>query len=203
VSGKNPGRAAVSKSLLGRCLLAVAILGGISLLPAALISAYVGYYMLAPRYAAVAYFGDLGFNLRLEFYLTDDEARDSGRYLSVISGGSYETRMLGGWDWAHRARTSIYLIDAAHIAVLSPLGYAYEITLKPVAFVPLVSDRSEQWHYLGAFDFVFPPGQKPRLQFLDARLPECVPMGGADPGSWRDQPRAQARRASCPTPAPQ
>jgi hypothetical protein len=135
--------------------------------------------------------------------LTDPAASDSGRYLSVITGGSYKTQMLEGWDWSHRARTSIYLIDPAHIAVLSALGYDYEIGLKSVGFVPLVPDGAERWHYLGAFDFTYPPGKSPRLQFFDAQLPECIPMGSSDPATWRDKPRAQARQASCPTPASQ
>lgn len=190
----------MSKGLLGRCLLAVAILGGIGLLPAAVISAYVGYYMLVPRYTSVAYFEDLGFNLRLDFYLTDDEARDTGRYLSVISDGSYITQMLAGWDWSHRARTSVYLIDPAHVAVLSALGNDYEISLKPVGFVPLTAAGAEQWRYLGAFDFTFPPGARPRLEFFDAQaLPECIPMGLVPPSEWGTKPRAAARHPNCPT----
>jgi len=190
----------VPEGLLGRCLLVVAVVCGIAVVPAMVISAYVGYYMLVPRYTAVAEFDDRGFNLRLEFYLTDPEASVSGRYLSVISGGSYKTQRLEGWDWSHRARTSVYLIDPTHIAVLSALGYDYEIGLAPVGFVPLVPDHAERWQYLGAFDFTFLPDGRPRLQFFDAKLAECIPMGSSDPATWATMPRLAARRPTCPNP---
>jgi hypothetical protein len=190
----------VSQSFLRRCLLVIAIVGGISVIPAAAISLYVGYYMLVPRYSAVVDFDKLGFNLRLDLYLTGDEARDSGRYLSVINGGSYHTVMLKGWSWSHRARTGVYMIDANHLAVLSALGNDYEIALKPFDFKPIDSGSGEQWQYLGAFDFFFPPGKPPRLQFFDQRLAECIPMGTIEPDKWVGEPRAQVRRANCPTP---
>jgi hypothetical protein len=189
----------VSRGFLGRCLRVGAIMAGVAIVPALLVSAYVGYRLMVPRYSAVVDFEKLGFNLRLDLYLTADEARDSGRYLSVIDGGSYHTKMIPGWDWAHRARTSVYRIDDNHIAVLSALGYDYQITLQPFGFAPVVSDRGEQWQYLGAFDFTFPPGERPRLQFFDAQLAECIPMGPNDRSDWTGKPRPQARHASCPT----
>jgi hypothetical protein len=193
----------VSRGLLGRFLLVVAIMCGVAVLPALVISAYVGYYMLVPRYSAGVDFDQYGFNVRLDLYLTDDEARDSGRYLSVIDGGSYHTVMLPGWDWSHRARTSLYRIDDNHIAVLSPLGTDDEITLKPFAVQPAVSDSSQQWQYLGAFDFTFPPGARPRLEFFDQQhLAECIPMT-TDKAAWAVEPRASARSERCPNPPPQ
>ena len=193
----------VSKRLLARCLLVVAIMAGISVIPALGISAYVGYYMLVPRYSAVADFDAYGFNVRLDLYVTNDEARDSGRYLSVINGGSYHTVMLPGWDWAHRARTSVYRIDDNHLAVLSAFGRDHEITLKPFRFAPIVSGAGEQWQYLGAFDFAFPPKKRPRLMFFDTHVAECIPMGTIDPATWTGEPRAAARHASCPSPNPE
>jgi hypothetical protein len=189
----------VSRKFLRQCLLVAGIVCGLGALPTALIFTYVGFYYWMPSYSAVAYFDRYGFNVRLDFYQTDDEMRDSGRYLSVIAGSAYHTVMLPGWGWARRARTSVYRIDEGHIAVLSPLGYDYRVTLYPFAFVPVVSDDGAQWQYLGAFDFLFPPDGRPRLQFFDAHLPECIPMSG-DPGSWAALPRAQARQANCPTP---
>ena len=82
----------MSKKLLGRCLAVIAIICGVAVLPAIGMSLYVGYYMMMPRYSVVEDFDRLGFNLRLDLYLTDDEARDFGRYLSVINGGSSTTR---------------------------------------------------------------------------------------------------------------
>jgi hypothetical protein len=190
----------VSRTFFGRSLAILAIMAGIAIVPALMISAYVGYYMLVPRYSAVVEFDRFGFNLRLDLFLTDDELRDSGRYLSVINGGAYHTVMLSGWDWAHKARTSVYRIDDGHIAVLSALGQDYAITLKPFASARAVSDRGEQWQYLGGFDFTFPPGARARLEFFDAaHLAECIPMGTSDPSTWADMPRAAARRAACPT----
>ena len=177
-------------------------MGGVAVVPAMAISAYVAFYMLVPRYSAVADFDDYKFNLRLDFFLTNDEARDSGRYFSVINDGGYHTVMIPGWDWAHKARTNVYRIDANHIAVLSALGYDYKITLKPFDTARTVSDPGEQWQYLGAFDFTFPPGQRPRLDFFDAQLAECIPMATTDPTDWADTPRSPARHPTCPTPSP-
>ena len=190
----------MSKRLLGRCLLVIAVMAGISIIPALVVSAYVGYYMLVPRYSAVADFDAYGFNARLDLYLTDDEARDSGRYLSVINGGSYHTAMLQGWDWAHRARTSLYRIDDNHLAILSAFGSDYMITLKPFSLAPIVSDSAEGWQYLGAFDFTFPPKRRPRLMFFDQNVAECIPMGTIDPAKWAGKPRWAARHANCPSP---
>jgi hypothetical protein len=192
----------VSRKFLRQCLLVAGIICGVGALPAALVVAYVGYYFWMPAYSAVAYFDRYGFNVRLDFYLTDDEAHDSGRYLSVIAGSAYHTFIVPGWGWTRRPRTSVYRIDEGHIAVLSPFGYDYRITLSPYALAPVVSDNGAQWQYLGAFDFIFPPGSRPRLEFFDAHLAECIPMAG-EPGSWAALPRAQARQASCPTPESQ
>ncbi|HVH79616.1 MAG TPA: hypothetical protein VM782_09525 [Stellaceae bacterium] len=178
-------------------------MGGIAIVPAAIIGLRAGYYLMVPRYSAVVDFDQYGFNLRLDLFLTNDEARDSGRYLSVIHGGSYRTRMIPGWDWAHHPRTGIYRIDENHIAVLSAFGSNYEITLTPFNLEPVGNDNGEAWQYLGAFDFVFPLRGRVRLQFFDLRLPECIPMGAANPTSWADKPRAQARAATCQTPAPE
>ncbi|HUI34950.1 MAG TPA: hypothetical protein VLX67_05470 [Stellaceae bacterium] len=192
----------VLKGRLAQGLLIGAILVAVSLLPSTALVVYTAYYLLVPRYASVAEFDRLGFNLRLEFYRPNEEVLDSGRYLTVINGGSYRRFMLEGWDWAHRARTSLYRIDDNRFAVLSPLGYDYVLTLKPVGFAPVVSDSGAQWQYLGAFDFVFPAGAKPRLEFFDNRSPECIPMGRGDPATWTGKPRPQARRATCPSPPP-
>jgi len=191
----------VPKAFLGRCLLVVAIMCGVAVVPALLMSLYAGYYMLVPRYSAVVDFDKYGFNVRLDFFLSDDEARDSGRYLSVIDGGSYHTVMIPGWDWVHKARTSLYRIDDNRIAVLSALGHDREITLKPFAVGPVVSDSGERWQYLGAFDFAFPSGERPRLAFFGPELAECIPMGTKDAAAWAGEPRAQARRPTCPTPS--
>jgi len=111
--------------------------------------------------------------------------------------------MIAGWDWSQRARTSVYRIDDDHIAVLSALGHDYKITMKPFDVAPVVSDLGEQWQYLGAFDFTYPPGGRRRLEFFDRHLAECIPMGGNDPATWTGEPRPQARQASCPAPPSQ
>jgi len=200
---ENPRRAELSKGHVGRCLAVIAIMCGIAVVPAIMISLYVGYYFLIPAYSAVAYFDKPGFNLRLDLYLTADEARDSGRYLSVINDYAYHTVMIPGWDWPHRARSNVYIIDPNHIAVLSALGYDYKITLKPFEFAPVVSDPGEQWQYLGAFEFAFPPGEQPRLEFFDHNLAECIPMGMTDQTLWAAKARPRARYATCPGPQSQ
>jgi hypothetical protein len=191
----------VSKGSLAQSLRIGAILVAISLLPATFLVAYTGYYVMVPRYSSVAAFDRFGFNVRLDLYLTDAEALDSGRYLTLIGGVSYQSFMLQGWDWQHRARTSLYRIDDNHIAALSALGYDYAITIKPFSFAPVVSDSGAEWQYLGAFDFGFPNG-KAKLLFFDPQVAECIPMGKSDPAAWTAKPRPQARREQCLTPPP-
>jgi hypothetical protein len=191
----------VAKPFLTRSLQVLAIMFGVAVLPAIGLSLYTGYYMMVPRYSAVVEFDKLGFNLRVDLFLTDDELRDSGRYLNVINGGSYHSFGLGGWDWAHRARTSIYRIDDNHLGVLSAFGYDYVVTLKPFATAPVaLGESGEGWQYLGAFEFAFPAKGKPRLEFFPPEdLAECVPMGMHEPGPWPGRPRAAVRQATCPT----
>jgi hypothetical protein len=191
----------MSASFLRRCLTIGAIIVGIALVPAICVLLYVGYYLWVPRYSAVAeLFDPYGFNLRLDLYLTDDEMRNSGRYINVITSGTYDRFMIPGWGWSRMARTSVYRIDGNHIAVLSALGNDYEITLQPLQFAPVGSDAGERWQYIGAFDFTFPSGRRPRLQFFDQSLAECVPMGAEEPSAWVNRPRVQARHANCPVP---
>jgi len=190
----------VSKRFLGRCLLIVAIVCGVAVLPAAAISLYTAWYMLVPRYSAVAECPQYDFNVRLDLYLSDDEARDSGRHLSLITGSQYHIAMIPGWDWSHRARTSLYRIDDNHLAVLSAEGRDEEITMRPFVMTPLREGSGEGWLYLGAFDFVFSPHGVARLGFFTSQqLAECIPMGKDDPAGWAAKPRAAARRATCPT----
>ena len=189
----------MSKGLLGRCLAVAALMCGIAVLPALAISLYVAFYTQVPAYSAAVHFDQLGFNLRLDLYLTANETRDSGRYLAVINGGYLHTVMLAGGDWAHFARTSLYRIDANHLAVLVPLGRDYEVTLQPFALAPRVSGGGEGWQYLGAFDFSFPSEEKARLGFYDQELAECIPMGKTDRLTWAAMPRAAARAAQCPS----
>jgi hypothetical protein len=191
----------VTKGSFSRGLRIGAILVAISLLPSAILLAYTGYYTLVPRYSSVAEFERFGVNLRLDFFRANEEVLDTGRYLTVIRGGSFRSFMLQGWDWTHRARTSLYRIDDNHFAVLSPLGYDYVLTVKPPSFTPVVSDSGAQWQYLGAFDFAFPNG-KARLLFFDSPVAECIPMGKSDPATWTNKPRPQVRRESCPSPPP-
>lgn len=193
--------APVTKGSLFRGLWIGAILVAISLLPSAVLLVYTGYYTFVPRYSSVAEFERFGFNLRLEFFRPNEEVLDTGRYLTMIRGGSVRRFMLEGWDWVHRARTSLYRIDDNHFAVLSPRGYDYILSLTPLSFTPVVSDSGAQWQYLGAFDFAFSNG-KARLLFFDPQVAECVPMGKSDPAICTSKPRPQFRHESCPTPPP-
>jgi hypothetical protein len=204
----------LSKRFLGRILLVGAIMCAVAAVPGLIISSYVAYMTFVPRYSAIADFSKLGFNVRLDLFRTrPGESHDSGRYLNVIKGMADHSFMLPGWDWQHKARTSLYFVDANHIAVLSPMGADYLVTVEPFAAAPVAAapvvvapageDQGAGWRYLGAFDFLFPSGEPPRLEFFDSQLAECVPMGPGDPAGWADKPRAQARRASCPTPTMQ
>jgi len=188
-----------SRDFFRQSLRVAAIAGGLAVVPVTVFLCYVGYYLWMPWYSVVAPFPQFGFNLRLDFYQTGEGTEDTGRYLSLITDSAYHTFMMGGFGWARRARTNIYRIDEGQLAVLSPMGNDYRITIHPFAIVPVVSDSGAGWQYLGAFDFAFPAQGKPRLQFFDAQLPECIPMVG-DPSKWTTLPRATARQASCQTP---
>lgn len=188
------------KRFLGRSLLVVTIICGVAVLPAAAISLYTAWYLMVPRYSAVAEVPQYGFNARLDLFLSDDEARDSGRHVTFITGGQYHIATIPGWDWPHRARTSLYRIDDNHLAVLSAQGHDLKVTLTPFDTAPLTSGSGEGWEYLGAFDFTFPSGEKPRLAFfVPGQLAECIPMGNDNTAAWAKLPRAAARRATCPT----
>jgi hypothetical protein len=193
----------VSKRLLVQCLRVGAIALGVALVPAVFVLGPAAYYALVPRYSCVAYFWDkFLFNVRLDLFRTD-ETQDSGRYLTVITEFGYNRVAIEGSDWLHRARTGIYRVDGNHIVALSALGHDYMITLKPFATAPIASESGAQWQYLGAFDFVFPPGVKARLEFVEPKSsPECIPMARTDPASWATMPRPQVRAATCPSPPP-
>ncbi|MFZ2008314.1 MAG: hypothetical protein WAV02_24755, partial [Stellaceae bacterium] len=72
--------------------------------------------------------------------------------------------------------------------------------IQPFAMTPIKTGSGDDWEYLGAYDFIFPPHEKARLEFFDPQqLAECIPMGNEKPATWAEEPRASARRATCPT----
>ena len=72
-----------------------------------------------PAYSAAFRIDDIKATIRLNFYSLWSEAQsNSGRYLAVHSNKGMLVHEICGFDWAHRARTSVYLTKGDKIVVL-------------------------------------------------------------------------------------
>src|SRR3974390_3575165 len=96
--------------------LAVSIL----LLPVILPVTAILYTKLVPAYSAEIYIKDIDATVALKFYRVWDEMKDNGRYVTVRAPSGRVTPNVCGFDWAHWARTSVYLTDDRGGAVLGP-----------------------------------------------------------------------------------
>jgi hypothetical protein len=150
------------------------------------------YMRLVPAYSADVYIPPIDATVALKFYWVWDEMKDNGRYLTLRAPGGAVTLNICGWDWAHWARTSVYLTQDRAVAVLGPQECDYLVrppyrTVNHVFRVP-----SDNWTYLGAFDF-----SSSSFRFIPAtEQRECIPMLGEDRGGeWLA--RNSARRERC------
>lgn len=168
----------------------------IPLLPVLLAVTAFLYAKLGPAYSAEVSIKEAGATVALKFYWVWDETKDDGRYLTVRAPSGGVTANICGFDWAHWARTSVYLTEDRAIAVLGPQPCDY-IVRRPYRRVDrafrLASDR---WTYLGAFDFGS-SGSERILRFIPAtEQRECIPMLSEDTGEdW--SPRNGARKERC------
>lgn len=133
------------------------------------------------------------------------ENDESGRYLTVRTSKGSVTQMMCGFDWAHRARTGLYLVGDRDIAVVGVDGCDYLISTDRLTISRARDMQSDEWVYLGAFDFVnrvvaARPGRSqwgniPFLRFIPAaEQKECVVDGS--PLRW--SVRNAFRTGGCP-----
>jgi hypothetical protein len=158
--------------------------------------------VLVPAHSASTTIPDLKTDLTLRFYYTWDENTDSGRYLYVDTPRGRIGVHMTAFDWAHNARTSIYLTPERKIAILGPAVDDYlvsldSLTAKAVAAKP-AAGASENWTYLGAFDFEFVEGGGRLLRFVGtSEQSECIPMLMEGPYQTYTI-RTGARQRNCP-----
>jgi hypothetical protein len=159
---------------------------------------YIGY---VPPHAASTEIEEIKTTVDLRFYWVTDENKDSGRYFTVRTLAGSITHGMCGFDWAHWARTSLYLTDAGGLAILGFHDCDYFVSLPQLTITRKPPGPSEAWRYLGAFDFAFAPtgvaGTR-NLRFIPAaEQAECIAMGGSDfVQDWMT--RRQARKPRCP-----
>ena len=149
-----------------------------------------------PAHSARTKIPDLETDLTLRFYYTWDENADAGRYLYVNTPSGRIRIAMTAFDWAHNSRTSVYLTPERKIAVLGPAGDDYLVSLDPLT-TKVAAGVSENWAYLGAFDFQpAEDGGRP-LRFVSAaEQAECIPMLSEGPYQAY-KTRTSARQRNC------
>jgi hypothetical protein len=159
-------------------------------------AAWVAYWTVVPVHSASTKIADLETDLTLRFYYTWDENTDSGRYLSISAPSGRIKVAITAFDWAHNSRTSIYVTPQRKIAVLAPSGSDYLVSLDPPAATTPIG-ASDDWSYLGAFDFQGGDADGPSLRFVSAaEQAECIPMRLEGP--YEDYGvRTKARQRDC------
>jgi hypothetical protein len=172
------------------------------LLVGALLVCFLLYTALVPAFSASFRIPGNDATVRLEFFRINDLFSDglqaSGRYVTFISPHGRVEYNMPGWDWIHRARTSVYLTEAKNIAILGPDGEDILVDADQLKISRAFRVSSEDWTYLGAFDFVQPiiGGYVRSLRFIPAtEQEECVPQNSSNEGAVR----AAARQSRCAT----
>jgi hypothetical protein len=133
------------------------------------------------------------------------DSDESGRYLTVHTSKGSLTQMMCGYDWAHNARTGVYLVGDKDIAVVGVDECDYLITLDPLKISRAKNLPSDSWVYLGAFDWVIRvvgarPGRSqwgniPFFRFISVNeQPECI-SGSPSASTVRNS----ARKHRCPS----
>jgi hypothetical protein len=171
------------------------LLLGSTAAPVVAFAAYIAYWSVVPAYSASTQIADLQASLTLRFYYIWDEQADHGRYLSMTTPGGRTRIAMTAFDWAHNSRTSIYVTPERRIGIIGPIGDDYLVSLdRPQTTT--AKGPSDDWSYLGAFDFQLLQGGARRLRFVSAaEQAECIPMVGADIED--DQVRKMARQRNC------
>ena len=167
------------------------------ILPAVIVVAgWIAHSAIVPAHSASTKIPDLETDLTLRFYYTWDENADAGRYLYVNAPSGRIRIAMTAFDWAHNSRTSVYLTPERKIAVLGPAGDDYLVSLDPLT-TKVAAGVSENWAYLGAFDFQpAEDGGRP-LRFVSAaEQAECIPMLSEGPYQAY-KTRTSARQRNC------
>ena len=163
--------------------------------PVVAVAAYIAFWSLVPAYSASTGIADLQATLTLRFYYIWDEQADRGRYLSISTPGGTTRIAMKAFDWAHNSRTSVYVTPESKIGIIGPIGDDYLVSPDPPQSMT-ARGPSDDWSYLGAFDFQLLQGGARRLRFVSAaEQAECIPMVGADIEG--DQVRRTARQRYC------
>jgi hypothetical protein len=149
-----------------------------------------------PVHSASVLIPELNTTVKLEFYGVWDEARESGRYLTVSTQTASVRSEIDGFDWVHNPRTSIYETPEHVIAILGPAQTDYFIDPSMIGLKNLSPFASSVgWHYIGAFDF---GGASHTLQFIPAsQQSECIPMRKSRDEYWPKMSRAEYRQEDC------
>src|SRR5918999_5781061 len=135
----------------------------------------IAYWTVVPAHSASTKIADLETYLTPRFYYT--WGTDSGRYLSISAPRGRIKIAITAFDWAHNSRTSIYVTPQRKVAVLGPPGSDYLVSLDPPAATTISVGPSDDWSYLGAFDFTGGDAGGPSLRFVTAaEQAECIPM---------------------------
>jgi hypothetical protein len=191
---------AVHEPRVRRALRGILILIGVVLLvPAILVALFIGRVSLLPAYSAATNIPELRASVRLRFYYIWDVTSEQGRYLAIRAPTGSITIRMTAFDWAHNARTSLYLTPEHELAILGPIGDDHLVSVKPLKSTVPFRVQSENWTYLGAFDFTgYPGGSGDReLRFISAsEQAECIPMRGGD--TYDGAARNDARQRDCP-----
>jgi hypothetical protein len=160
---------------------------------------YVVYNVFVPVCSAQTRIDALDAMLKLKFY------RDAGRYLTIETRSGGTTVQMCGYDWAHRARTSLYLTSDKNLVVMGPDACDYLISMEPLRVIHPFKVASDDWTYLGAFDLDYSSSgaRELRLRFIPAtEQEECLyPMVSVErfPVEWN---RNSERKKQCPPPPP-
>jgi hypothetical protein len=154
------------------------------------------YYRFVPVYSASYRIPVNDTTVKLELWSTTGD-NDSGRYLTLTSPRGSVRYNMTDFDWAHRARTGLYLVGDGNLAVLGPdddILISTELKISRAFRLP-----SDDWIYLGAFDFVSSAvkGHDRDLGFIPAaEQKECIPTYSDQ--RYDFQPRNSARKNRCP-----
>jgi hypothetical protein len=153
--------------------------------------------VIVPDHTATARIPDLDTDLTLRFYSTWAD-NDSGRYLYINTPRGKIKIYMTAFDWAHNARTSIYLTPERRIAVLGPMGDDHLVSVDTLTTSNVAAaSESEKWAYIGAFDFQFAEDGRRPLRFVSAaEQAECIPMRWERPDQTY-KVRASVRQNNC------
>jgi hypothetical protein len=163
--------------------------------PLIILSFYLQYLLQFNPVRAETTIAEIDTRVTLKLYNTWDENTNSGRYLTATSpSGSTKIKMTA-FDWVHNARTGVYLTADRRIAILGPSGDDYLFSPGAEQATSAASIASDDWTYLGAFDFAFLPDGTQGLRFILAiEQAECIPMQSSVTGM---RVRQEARRSRC------